>query len=129
MRATLYFDGASSPHKGNRASYGYVLEGSILSQETEEVPEDLKQTNNVAEYLGLIAGLKKAIRLGISDIEIVGDSQLVIYQLEGRYKCKSKHLKPLHSEATRLLELMPNYSLRWVRRHENTRADSVSRII
>ena len=128
MRAKLYFDGASSPHKGRPASYGYVLEASILAEGTAQVPEDLMQTNNVAEYMGLIEGLKKAISLGISDIEIVGDSQLIIYQLEGRFKCRAKHLKPLHAEARRLLDLMPSYTLRWVPRKEN-RADEKSRVL
>jgi len=129
MKAKLYFDGSSSPHKGRLASYGYVLESSIFAENTDYIPRELEQTNNVAEYYGLIAGLKKAIDLGISDIEIIGDSQLIIYQLEGRFRCRAKHLKPLHAEAKRLLNLMPNYTLRWVPRHENSRADERSRVL
>jgi len=120
VRAKLHFDGSLE-------SYGYVIESAIVTGDTRRVPSDLKQTNNVAEYLGLIAGLETAINLGISDIEIIGDSKLVIYQVEGRYKCRAKHLKPLLHKAKRLLSLMPSYNLRWVPRAEN-RADNYSRV-
>lgn len=123
----LYFDGSSHPHNTELpASYGFVIKSSIHISETELVPVEFGNTNNVAEYYALIKGLEKAISLGISDVKIIGDSQLVIYQVMGKYQCRKPHLKPLLEKVHDLLALIPKYQLEWKRRDKNI-ADAVSR--
>lgn len=111
----LWFDGSSS-------SYGYVLDGLIVI----EGQGSCDGTHNMAEYTALIEGLKKAIKLGYSKLDIMGDSQIVIHQLQGRAKCRASTLKPLYEEAKALLELMPSYTLTWIERKHN-KADKISR--
>ena len=111
----LYFDGSNH-------TYGYMLGDTHV---TEPIPLELPHTNNVGEYLALIRGLEKALELGVKDLEIVGDSQLVVYQVLGRYKVRKSHLKPLLEQARQLLSHF-TYTIRWVPRAENL-ADNVSR--
>ncbi len=84
------------------------------------------QTNNVAEYQGLLLGLRHAHELGARDIEVRADSQLMIRQLGGQYAVKHAGLKPLHAEALRLLRGFEKFSLRHIPREENGLADEMS---
>ncbi len=85
-----------------------------------------RQTNNVAEYQGLLLGLRHAIELKARDIEVRADSQLMIRQLAGRYAVKHPGLKPLHAEALRLLRSFEKFSLKHIPREENGLADEMS---
>ena len=120
----LYFDGSSNILT-NAVTSGYILETSLIEVKNTKTHEGYT-TNNEAEYLALIEGLKKAIDLGVSDLEILGDSQLVVYQMLGRYKVKANNLKPLHKEAKQLLTLIPKFTFTWLARKGN-KADAVSR--
>lgn len=111
----LYFDGSNH-------TYGYMLGGHSV---TEPIPLELPHTNNVGEYLALIRGLEKALELGVKELEILGDSQLVVYQVLGRYKTRKPHLKKLLEKTHQLLSCF-TYTIRWVPRAENL-ADEVSR--
>lgn len=111
----LYFDGSNH-------TYGYML-GDL--HVTEPIPFGLPHTNNVGEYLALIRGLKRALEEDVKELEILGDSQLVIYQVLGMYKVRKPHLKPLLDETRGLLSQF-TYTIRWVPRAENL-ADNVSR--
>ena len=66
------------------------------------------KTNNEAEYLGLIAGMQEARRLGCQSIEIRGDSQLVINQIQDNWKVKADSLRPYHQTATDLYQSFPS---------------------
>ena len=83
-------------------------------------------TNNQAEYAGLIYGLNKAAELNINSLSVYGDSQLVIRQMTGKYKCKSPHLIDLHNEAKKLSEKFTHIEYTHVLRHLNKRADELS---
>ena len=83
-------------------------------------------TNNVAEYQGIIEALRMAQRLGAARILLEADSELLIKQLEGRYKVKAEHLVPLHAECVRLLQSFQNYLLRHIPREQNTMADRLA---
>jgi len=78
-------------------------------------------TNNVAEYSGCIAGLKKALELGKDCVHIKGDSQLVIKQLQGEYAVKAANIRPLFLEARQLLAQFDSYHLEWIPRSQNSR--------
>ena len=83
-------------------------------------------TNNVAEYMGLILGLKRAKAMGIKELEVLSDSELLVKQLNGEYTVKADHLMPLHQEAQALLKAFPEISVRHIPREENAQADAMS---
>lgn len=124
-QVTLYFDGSSRPHKGGPAEYGFTIQQTGYS-ETGQVPDDLGVTNNVAEYYALIQGIRYCLRQRYDKIHIIGDSQLVVFQVTGKYKVKAEGLKPLHTLTLGLLAQVQSWSIQWVRREFND-ADAVSR--
>src|SRR5882672_6347953 len=83
------------------------------------------QTNNVAEYRGLLLGLRRARDLGATEVEVVNDSELVAKQLTGDYKVKHAALRPLFDEARRALAEFDRWSVRSVPRAQNAHADSL----
>ena len=85
-------------------------------------------TNNVAEYQALIKGVEKCRELKIKKIIIRMDSQLVVRQIEGSYKVKTPHLRPLYVEAQTLLSTLESFSIEHVRREENSLADSLANL-
>lgn len=121
----IYFDGAAEPSNPGPAAGAAVID--LPTGESLIATVDLGiQTNNVAEYSGAIAGLEKALELGCKRIKLFGDSQLVIYQLSGRYAVRNATLKLLHFEAMRLLKQFEEYSLKWIPRAKNSRADEAA---
>jgi ribonuclease HI len=121
-RVTVNFDGGSRGNPGP-AAVGVVLrngDGSVLEEAGETIGE---ATNNVAEYKALLRGIELAAAHGAGVLELVGDSDLVVRQVEGRYKVKNAGLKPLHEEVKRALGGFDSWSIRWVRRAENGDAD------
>lgn len=83
-------------------------------------------TNNVAEYSALLLALDKANKLGAKSIEISSDSELMVRQLQGRYKVKNERLKLLYDEATRLISSFENFKIRHVLRGFNKEADKLA---
>jgi len=121
VRATLYFDGAARRNPGPGGA-GAVLTGrgrTILIS----VPLEGDVTNNVAEYAGLIAGLRKALALGVTHLEVVGDSELVVFQMTGRYRVTKEHLQLLQEEAAGLVSRFKVVTWRTVPRALNAQAD------
>jgi ribonuclease HI len=121
----VYSDGAA---RGNPGPAGA---GAVLTDLAGNVIARLgrflgKQTNNVAEYHGLILGLEHARQLGFREVEVRADSQLLIRQLKGEYAVRHAGLKPLHAEALRLLRTFDRYELTHVPREENALADEMS---
>ena len=82
-------------------------------------------TNNVAEYRGLLLGLRRARDLGAREVDVVNDSELVARQLTGQYRVKHADLKPLHAEAMRALGEFDRWSVRSVPRAQNADADAL----
>jgi len=122
----LYFDGACLPkNPGGVASYGWVLEGGGWKEKGCGI-ETESGTNNVAEYAGLIHGLEKAVEKEVKELEIRGDSQVVIYQLKGRYSVNSGKLLPYYRRALELLGKFRKVKLVWIPREENGEADKLS---
>jgi len=85
-----------------------------------------KQTNNVAEYQGLLLGLRKAHQIGAREVEVRADSQLLIRQLEGKYAVRNEALRRLHAEALALLRSFERYDLAHIPREQNKLADEMS---
>ena len=83
-------------------------------------------TNNVAEYRGAIAAVEAALELGATELELRLDSELIVRQLEGRYRVKNAALKPLHAQLQRLLSRLDVVRVRHVPRGQNSRADELA---
>lgn len=123
----LYSDGASRGNPG-RAAIGAALyrlddgRPSLVAQVSESIGQ---ATNNVAEYRALIEGLKLAQRHRPDRLTLRADSQLLIRQLQGRYRVKNPALQALHREASRLLESIP-HKLEHIPREQNIVADALA---
>jgi ribonuclease H / adenosylcobalamin/alpha-ribazole phosphatase len=122
VKARLSTDGGARGNPGP-AAFGYVLEGedgSVLAAHGEAIGV---ATNNVAEYRALIAGLEKAVELGVHDLEVVSDSELLVKQMRGEYKIKKPALQDLSLEAARLARQLDSVTYTAVRREHNELAD------
>ncbi len=122
MKATLFTDGGARGNPGP-AAYGYVLEaddGTVLAAHGERIGV---ATNNVAEYRALIAGLEKALELGLDEVGVVSDSELLVKQMTGEYRVKNEALRKLNNEAERVARRIGDVSYRAVRREHNELAD------
>ncbi len=115
-------DGGARGNPGP-AAIGVVVrdaDGRVL----EEVGETIgRATNNVAEYRALLRGIELAAAHGAGELELIGDSELVVRQIEGRYKVKDATMRELHAEAKRELAAFERWSIRHVRRESNADAD------
>jgi ribonuclease HI len=122
MKTRLFTDGGARGNPGP-AAYGFVLEaedGTVLAAEGEAIGT---ATNNVAEYSGLIAGLRRALDLQLADVEVVSDSELMVKQMRGEYRVKNEALRSLFVEANQLARRLGAVEFRHVRRADNELAD------
>lgn len=121
----IYSDGAA---RGNPGPAGA---GAVLKDSSGEVVERLgrflgQNTNNFAEYMGLLLGLRRARELGASSVEVFSDSELLVRQLKGHYQVKAPNLRPLFQEASELLRSFEQVRLTHIRRELNQEADEMS---
>ncbi|MFL5980618.1 MAG: ribonuclease HI family protein [Gaiellaceae bacterium] len=124
MKARLSTDGGARGTPGP-AAYGYVLEaedGHVLAAHGEAIGH---ATNNVAEYSGLVAGLRKAAELGVRELEVVSDSELLVKQMQGEYRVKNQALRELWDEANDLERRFARVRYTAVRRAHNELADQL----
>lgn len=122
MRARLFTDGGARGNPGP-AAYGFVLEaedGTVLAAEGVAIGV---ATNNVAEYSGLVAGLRRALELQVAEVELVSDSELMVKQMRGEYRVKNEALRGLFVEATALARQLGSVEYRHVKRAHNELAD------
>jgi probable phosphoglycerate mutase len=82
-------------------------------------------TNNVAEYSGLIAGLRKAAELQVPDVEVISDSELMVKQMRGEYRVKNAALRALSLEAASVARQLTHVEYRHVKRAQNELADQL----
>jgi ribonuclease HI len=121
----VYSDGAARGNPGPAGAGAVLVDpaGTVVARLGRYLG---KQTNNVAEYEGLLLGLKHAKGLGYKEVEVRADSQLLVRQLKGEYAVRHAGLKPLHAEALRLLRTFDRFELKHVPREENALADEMS---
>ena len=122
MKAKLSTDGGARGNPGP-AAFGYVLEaedGHVLAAHGEAIG---RATNNVAEYRGLIAGMAKAAEVGVTELEVVADSELLVKQMQGEYRVKNEALRALWEEASDLERRFAKVRYTAVRRAHNELAD------
>ena len=122
MKARLSTDGGARGNPGP-AAYGYVLEtedGTVLAAHGEAIGV---ATNNVAEYSALVEGLRKAVEVGVGELEVVSDSELLVHQMRGEWKIKNEALRMLWEEAQDLAADIAKVRYTAVRREHNELAD------
>jgi ribonuclease HI len=124
VKARLFTDGGSRGNPGP-AAYGYVIDAddeTVLASHGEAIGV---ATNNVAEYRALLAGLERARDLGVTDLEVVSDSELLVKQMRGEYRVKNAALRGLQAEAAGLVRAFARVEFTAVRREHNELADAL----
>ncbi|HVS99591.1 MAG TPA: ribonuclease HI family protein [Solirubrobacterales bacterium] len=121
-KLTVNVDGGARGNPGP-AAIGVVVrdaDGTVVESVGEAIG---RATNNVAEYRALLRGLELAAAHGATELELIGDSELVVRQIEGRYKVKNAAMKELHAAAKQALAGFDSWSIRHVKRAQNAAAD------
>ena len=133
----LHFDGSCYPNPGGRASYGWHIDVEHAGSSTDRLADghgavtDNPTSNNIAEWRGLEAGLRwlSCWRSPVEHLTIVGDSQLVLNQLRGDWRCKKAHLGKLRDTCQKILsEAGWEWTATWVPREQNAEADALAAI-
>lgn len=121
----IHVDGGARGNPGP-AGYGVVVEdsdGNVLAEFSHYLGI---QTNNVAEYSGLIAGLEYAQRNGHKAVRVMSDSELMVRQMNGVYKVRSPELKELYDRARAIARWLQHFAIEHVRREANAEADRLA---
>ena len=124
MPVKLFTDGGARGNPGPAAA-AFVLQeddGTVLDARGDAIGV---QTNNVAEYTALLNGLRRAVELGVTEVEVVSDSELMVRQMRGEYKIKNAALRELSVEVARLARAVGTVTYTSVRREHNKLADQL----
>ncbi|MFV2083079.1 bifunctional RNase H/acid phosphatase [Micromonospora sp. LOL_021] len=126
MKVVVEADGGARGNPGP-AGYGAVVldadTGAVLAERGEALGV---ATNNVAEYQGLIAGLRVAAEIGATAVDVRMDSKLVVEQMCGRWQIKNPGLRPLAAQAATLVREFDSVRFSWIPREQNKRADTLA---
>ena len=121
-RLVIHDDGGARGNPGPAAIAAVLAtpEGELV----EEVSESIGvATNNIAEYRALLLGIERATARGTEEVELIGDSELIVRQVRGEYKVKDPNLRLLHTQAQEALAGFRSWSIRNVPREQNAEAD------
>jgi len=124
-RVKIWVDGASRGNPG-QAAIGVIIkdeQGKIITRISQRIGTT---TNNQAEYRAIIAALEKAIELGATHVVINSDSELVVRQLNGRYRVRKAELKPLFQKASQLCGSLEGFTITHIPREQNREADRLA---
>jgi ribonuclease HI len=124
-RVVAHIDGGSRGNPGP-AAYGVVLETAEGLPLTSFSRFLGRTTNNFAEYQGLLAALRYVLDHGYGALDVISDSELLVRQIQGRYKVNSADLRSLYEEARRMIARLESFSIRHVMREENQQADRLA---
>ena len=134
-RVVIRADGAARGNPGPASSGAVIIDASrpgALSPDAPPVAVISRplgiQTNNYAEYTGVILALEKATALGAREVDLVLDSMLIVEQLTGRWKVKHPAIRPLAARAQALLAGFERWSIRHERREFNRQADALANL-
>jgi ribonuclease HI len=124
VKAIVHVDGGARGNPGPAAAACVIStpEGELLGEHAQLLGE---VTNNVAEYRALLLGLERARELGVDDIEVVNDSELIAKQVNGEYKVKHAAMRPLYLQAMTALRGFERWRVRTVPRAQNAEADAL----
>jgi ribonuclease HI len=124
MKVVVHVDGGARGNPGPAAAACVIAsaDGAPLGEHAQLLG---RATNNVAEYRALLLGLERALELGASEVDVVGDSELIAKQVRGEYKVKNESMRELHREALSALGAFERWSIRTVPRAQNADADAL----
>jgi ribonuclease HI len=124
MKVIVNVDGGARGNPGPAAAACVVRSpgGEIIDEQAQLLGN---ATNNVAEYRALLLGLTTAKALGASEVEVIGDSELIAKQVQGLYKVKHPAMRPLYLEAMETFRAFKAWSIRTVPRAQNADADAL----
>jgi ribonuclease HI len=124
-RTRLFTDGAARGNPGPAGAGAVIVsaEGHVVAKIGKFLGDN---TNNYAEYMGLILGLRRAKAMGIKELDVFADSELVVKQLAGEYQVKAENLRPLYEEARQLLTGFAAIAVSHIPREQNGAADEMS---
>jgi ribonuclease HI len=122
---TLFFDGCSKGNPGNAGAGAVIYKNDIEIYNLSKYVGKNK-TNNIAEYTGLIIGLTEAVNQNIKQLDVRGDSELIIKQMNNEYKVKSTNIIQLHKNAKKLTKSFDEITFSHVYRNDNIRADELA---
>lgn len=124
MAVTIHFDGACRGNPGPRGIGYTVRDGDeVLAEGSEAIG---RGTNNEAEYRALVAGLTRAVDLGVAEVVAVGDSQLVVKQVRDEWAVNAENLRPLRADVLDLAREFDDFTIRHAPRDENETADGLA---
>ncbi len=121
-KVVIFTDGTAEPNPGP-AAIGAIIkdeQGKLITAISQPIGQ---ATNNQAEYRAIIAALENAIRLGASQVDIRSDSELVVRQINGRYRVKNVALKPLYQRVKQLQSQFKGFTITHIPRQQNIEAD------
>ena len=123
-RLVVNVDGGARGNPGRAAIAAVVAspDGEVLESRGEAIGT---ATNNVAEYRALLRGIELARARGASEVDLIGDSELIVKQVKGEYRVKDAGLRPLHAQVRAALEGFDRWTIRHVRREHNAAADAL----
>ena len=122
---TAYTDGGARGNPGP-SGYGVVIQDSNGRQLAGLNRYLGKQTNNYAEYSGLLAALEYAVEHGYRALKVISDSELMVKQIKGQYKVSNLQLKELHARAKELISKLDWFQIQHVLRGHNAEADRLA---
>jgi ribonuclease HI len=124
VKVIVHVDGGARGNPGPAAAACVISapDGELLDEQAQILGT---ATNNVAEYRALLLGLARAQELGATEIEVIGDSELIAKQVQGVYKVKHPAMRPLHLDAMKALRAFERWSIRTVPRAQNAEADAL----
>lgn len=124
-RVTIFTDGTSLHNPGPSAIGAIIKDppGQIIARISRGIGH---ATNNQAEYQAVIAALEEAIRLGARQVRLNSDSELIVRQLQGKYRVKNTALKPLYQRVKQLLSRLESFTINHIPREQNKEADSLA---
>ncbi len=127
LKFRAFIDGAARGNPGP-AGAGVWVEADAENGPEEHFEALGRATNNVAEYRALLMALTRARELGADDVEVFSDSMLLVEQVNGRYRVKAAHLKPMVSEALHRVREFRHFKITHVRRERNRNADRLANL-
>ena len=126
-RVVIHTDGASRGNPGPAAIGATIKDrqGKIITSISQRIG---RTTNNQAEYRAIIAALENAISLGVSQVDMRSDSELVVRQINGQYRVKNVSLKPLYQQVKQLQSQFESFTITHIPRQQNVEADILANL-
>ncbi len=124
-RVTIFTDGTSLYNPGPSAIGAIIKDqqGRIIARISQRIGH---ATNNQSEYRAIITALEEAIRLGARQVKLNSDSELIVRQLQGKYRVKNVALKPLYQQVKQLQSHLDSFTINHIPREQNREADNLA---